>query len=1191
MKSPFAGRKKLLLDADPKQTVKTLRSHKIGAVALGNSHSFDFGLNRLWYMLALFSKANIRTFGADRREGQAVQPLRIAAEIGGHRLGIQVFSALQYSRKADRELKVLAAPGRPGVACLSEELISAIAEARAAAPQDLIIAYPHWGANYSWRTSEQREIAGWLIGAGADLVLGHGAHMLQEIERVDGRWVVNGLGNFIFNSDGEYDERKMPPYSLAARLELTDGGATLERRLKLYPLLSDNQKTNFRPRFVDALEFERVTAILTKRDPSLTREAGGLTSGYDGFGWHFQIDLDRRQPAMTRATSLRDKDAAGESGLPGPPADEPQPLWNAENLQSATGGSWIETPAADWRATGPNMTRKMLQPGDIFVCFDALTWHRAEGSRAPERHGDTWDTAAELGALRAAGAAAAIVQRDTKIPAGFPVLRVESSVQATLDLATAARTRFAGKLLAVTGTVGKTTTREMLKHVLGFQGRTSGTNSNFNTRLGVPCSVAQIPADGDYAVIEVAIAALNASDDAMPLLVLPDIAIVTTIGLAHTSLAKDIEATARLKARLFHGLTGRGTAVINLDMDMFPLVAQLATEHGAARIVTFGELPAADVRLRRADLAADHSAVAVEVFGEPAVYEVPVAGKGMIMNSLACLAAVSAAGGDWRKAAADLAFYRTRPGRMRSLSIPIAGGSWQLLDDSTNATPISMKHGIESLGIVRPGPGGRRMAALGRIVDLGTEALEVHGQLAADLVDAGIDKVFTIHDELQELRNRLPPAMLGPHAGTTLELARSILAEVRPGDVVLIKASHRGADFHKLPGYLRSGLPDSPIASLAVGAGTKPAGLSPGKIVKLSARHTLDICFMGDTYFGEFYQELRQTRGQRNYLAAKGYDHGLKNLEPFLQSASFCIVNLEATLTERPSSPFSGTKEWILKGDPAKTMAALKAVNIGAAALGNNHTVDYGRAALDDTLNAVQAAGVIGFGAGRNAADAAAPLEIEVSLTGGTRRLGMFSAYQYAPEFEEDLQGYARGREGGIACIDDAFYSTISAWKERNPEGLAIAFPHWGKNYMWRSRDQKRIADSMVGAGADLIVGHGAHMMQEIARRRGRWIVYSLGNGYFGSEGEYARRSMPPYSFLARLNVNDRGGAPAFFLRLYPIISDNQMTRFQPRFVTPSEFRDVTNFLDMRKPDVFAGSPLLQGARDEFGWCVELPIA
>ena len=377
------------------------------------------------------------------------------------------------------------------------------------------------------------------------------------------------------------------------------------------------------------------------------------------------------------------------------------------------------------------MTRKIVAARRhlcLFRCRDLAQGGRQAGR--PESRSESWDTAAELGVLRAAGAAAAIVQRHTKIPDGFPVLRVESSVQATLDLATAARARFAGKLLAVTGTVGKTTTREMLKHVLGFQGKTSGTTANFNTRLGVPCSVAQIPTDGDYAVIEVSVAALNARDDAIPLLVRPDIAIITAIGLAHTSLAKDAETMARFKARLFHGLTGRGTAVINRDMDMFPLVAQLATEYGAARIVTFGESPDADVRLRRADLAADHSVVTAEVFGEPANYEVPVAGKGMIMNSLACLAAVSAAGADWRRAAADLAFYRTKPGRMRSQSIPIAGGSWQLLDDSANATPISMKHGIEALGLARPGPGGRRIAVLGRIAEIGERALELHGELA-----------------------------------------------------------------------------------------------------------------------------------------------------------------------------------------------------------------------------------------------------------------------------------------------------------------------------------------------------------------------------------------------------------------------------------------------------------------------------
>jgi poly-gamma-glutamate capsule biosynthesis protein CapA/YwtB (metallophosphatase superfamily) len=115
-------------------------------------------------------------------------------------------------------------------------------------------------------------------------------------------------------------------------------------------------------------------------------------------------------------------------------------------------------------------------------------------------------------------------------------------------------------------------------------------------------------------------------------------------------------------------------------------------------------------------------------------------------------------------------------------------------------------------------------------------------------------------------------------------------------------------------------------------------------------------------------------------------------------------------------------------------------------------------------------------------------------------------------------------------------------------------------------------------------------MMQQVDRRRGRWVVYSLGNGYFGSEGEYARRGMPPYSFLARLNLNDRGGTPALRLRLYPIVSDNQKTRFQPRFVTAREFRDVTNFLDTRNSEPVAGSGLLPGSRDEFGWHLELPV-
>jgi len=1198
VKSPIAGQKKWLFDADPERTLKTLRSHKIGAVALGNNHSFDFGLDALWAMLAQFARAGIHHFGADRRVGGAAQPLRIQANVNGRQLGVQIFSALQYSRKIDEELKVLAGPGQGGVACLSEEVIAAIATARQAAPQDLIIAFPHWGAGYSWRVPAQKEMAAWLIGAGADLVIGHGAHMLQEIERVEGGWAINGLGNSIFNNEGEYADRKVPPYSLAARLELSNVDGNLVRGLKLYPLLSDNQRTDFRPRFVDAPEFDAVKALLMGRSAELAKEIEAFSTGYDRFGWYLRILFDKPSPAKLRAAApqreqveTRTLTEAITQPLPASRGD-PLALWDAQELMAATDGFWVAEPPAGWRATGVSMTRRWSRPGDVFICMDAATWHRAEATAGPEAMKETWDTAQDIAGLQALGAAAAIVQREVaNLPGNFPVLRVEDSAQAIINLAAAARARFTGKAIGVTGTVGKTTTREMLKHVLGLQGTTSGTTANFNTRLGVPYSVAQTPADADYAVFEIAVSALYANTGPASLFVLPHAAIFTNVGMAHLTHTKNVGNTARYKSRIFQGLVAGGVAIIYRDMEMFPLVSQLAKEYGAGEIITFGESDEANIRLCEADMVPDHSRVTVDVFGEPVSYEVPIAGKGMIMNSLACLATAKAVGADWRQAAADLAFYRTKTGRLRRWRLPVDGGFWELIDDAANAAPMSMKQGIEALGLAQPTPGGRRIAVLGRMAELGDRTLEMHARLAPVLLGARIDKLFTVHDELKVLRDGLPPGMLAPHADSTSDLMREVLADVRPGDVVLVKGSHSGSDFYRLPEYIRNGPPaNGDGATDGAPLARKVDAEATAKTVHLTARHNLDVCLIGDTYFGEFYQELRKTRDLPNYLAIRGYNYSLERFAPFLQSADYAVVNLEATLTERGASPFSGIKDWILKGDPAKTLATLKTASIGAVALGNNHTIDYGREALDDTLSAVRSAGMISFGAGRNAGEAAAPLEINLSLASGRRQLAVFSAYQHSREYEEHFKGYARGLEGGVACIDETYFASIRRWKEKNPNGVAIAFPHWGRNYMWRTADQQRIADKLIDTGVDLIIGHGAHMMQEIEMRRDRLIVYSIGNGYFGSEGEYARRDMPPYSLLARLNLGDRGGKPALSLRLYPIVSDNQKTRFQPRLVTVEEFMNVNTVLEMRNPDLFKASSPLRRERDEFGWYIELAV-
>src|SRR5262245_23057115 len=188
------------------------------------------------------------------------------------------------------------------------------------------------------------------------------------------------------------------------------------------------------------------------------------------------------------------------------------PLWTAAELAEATNGFWEHEPPHSWEATGITFARGFLRPGDIYVTMDSRTYGRAEGSK--HSRSDTWDTADQLPALMAAGVSAIIAQRYIRsAPARLPMLRVADSHRAVLDLARVARARFTGRAIAVTGTVGKTTTKEMLRHVLGRQGPTFATMANFNTRFGVPLSLAQTPRDTRYAIYETAISSLYMAAD------------------------------------------------------------------------------------------------------------------------------------------------------------------------------------------------------------------------------------------------------------------------------------------------------------------------------------------------------------------------------------------------------------------------------------------------------------------------------------------------------------------------------------------------------------------------------------------------------------------------------------------------------------------------------------------------------
>jgi hypothetical protein len=313
------------------------------------------------------------------------------------------------------------------------------------------------------------------------------------------------------------------------------------------------------------------------------------------------------------------------------------------------------------------------------------------------------------------------------------------------------------------------------------------------------------------------------------------------------------------------------------------------------------------------------------------------------------------------------------------------------------------------------------------------------------------------------------------------------------------------------------------------------------------------INIIGDTYFGEYYTRIRQRKGIQDSLTRHGYDYSFQSLAPLIASGDYSIANFEAVLTQKPLPSFITTKPYILAGDPHQSTAALQRQGFQAVSLGNNHAFDYGTPGLVDTLEAFGLADIGTFGAGRHALEAEAPLEINC----GDRKVIFFTGYQYRKYMEEDFAFYAMAQRPGVACLSGGLMQRLREARVQDPKALLVVLPHWGFDFEWRSKLQRRYAEQFVAAGADLVIGHGAHMMQEIEQISGRWVVYGIGNGVFNSNGEYDKRRLAPISLFAQIVVSPSRAE----VRLYPIYCDNLKTDWRPRPVTEVEFAQVVDIL------------------------------
>ncbi len=482
------------------------------------------------------------------------------------------------------------------------------------------------------------------------------------------------------------------------------------------------------------------------------------------------------------------------------------PLWTKEDAIAATGGRCERT----WAATSVTIDSRTLAPGALFIALKGPTF-------------DGHDFVADA---LAKGAAAAVVHRPSeRVAADAPLLHVGDTQAALEGLARAARARTAARIIGVTGSVGKTGVKEALRLALSRQGATTANDGSLNNHWGLPLSLARLPAGAAFGIFEMG---MNHAGEITPLtrLARPHVAVITAVEAVHIENFGSVEKIADAKAEIFAGCAPDAAAVLPRDNPHFARLVAAAERAGIPRILTFGATAGADVQLVASRLAPDGSDVRAAVQGRPIAYRVSLAGGHWVTNSLCVLAAVVGAGGDGDAAAAALADLQPAKGRGQRFTVTVEGGCFELIDDSYNASPVSMAASFAVLGALAPGKGGRRIAVLGDMLELGADERALHAGLARPLAAHGIDLVFAAGPRMRALFDALPARMQGAHAADAARLAPIVADAVRPGDVVGVKGS-AGSRMGRVVEALKT-LPPSSSALAPASADAVPARRAQG---------------------------------------------------------------------------------------------------------------------------------------------------------------------------------------------------------------------------------------------------------------------------------------------------------------------------------------------------------------------------
>jgi UDP-N-acetylmuramoyl-tripeptide--D-alanyl-D-alanine ligase len=387
-----------------------------------------------------------------------------------------------------------------------------------------------------------------------------------------------------------------------------------------------------------------------------------------------------------------------------------------------------------------------------------------------------------------AGLAVIAADRSAQFPNEAPLLVVPDVLAGLRDLAAAARARTQAKVIGVTGSVGKTGTKEALRLALSTDGETHASVASYNNHWGVPLSLARCPASARYAVLEMG---MNHAGEIEPLsrLARPHVALITTIAPVHLEFFGTLSKIADAKAEIFLGLEPDGAAIINRDIAQFAQLKRRAKEANVARVVSFGAHAQADARLVKCALHPRCSTVVAQILGTELTYKIGAPGRHLVDNSLAVLAASVLAGADLALAALALVELKPVSGRGAPIEIDVAGGSAIVIDESYNANPASLAAALALLGQAEVGPMGRRIAVLGDMLELGPKGPALHRAVAKSVADNAVDLVFCCGPLMRNLWQALPAGRRGGYADDSAALESQVLSAIRAGDVIMVKGS------------------------------------------------------------------------------------------------------------------------------------------------------------------------------------------------------------------------------------------------------------------------------------------------------------------------------------------------------------------------------------------------------------------